>query len=235
MSSFWTTLGFKNEPTRIEDIHTAYQERREEIIGSGDLMAQLGLEDAYLNALAAWEKEEDYCEKAVRTDNIHDNLLSEHVPGEPLTQSELQDIVTIIARTLHNPWKRNSIAAWKAIFNIDPFVDPQNRQFENILREAFLHFFGYYESSAINRNKSVGPRLMPIKTAQFVFEAAGWIDIKPSSEKERRELDWLSEELDVEATTFKKTRAAIRDFILVLMVFISAIILFFTVLFWIRG
>ena len=153
----WERLGLNHKPNRIDDIHSAYEAQKEVLSLNGDPMGQLSLEDAYLNALALWEEEEDYCEKAVKTDYIFEELIAKRTKANPLTPSELQDIGTHIMRTLHNPWKRNSIDCWRRVFDIDPVDCPSDRQFENLLREALLQYFGYYEDISGKRNSSGGP------------------------------------------------------------------------------
>lgn len=235
MSSPWKELGLKSQPNRAEDIHAAYEQAKDSLTRQGDLMAQLGLEDAYLNALALWEKDDDYCDKAVKTDQVFDEMMEAHKPDEPLSTLELQEIATHVMRTLHNPWQRNSIAAWKKLFEYDPIDCPQDRQFEDVLREAFLRFFGYYDGKGARRNKGGGPRVMQSKTAQYIFAKAGWIDQKPRSEKEKRELKWLADELDVEAGKLEQLKAGSRDFLFVVLTLITALVLFYSVMFWVKG
>lgn len=198
-------------------------------------MGQLSLEDAYLNALALWEKDDDYCEKAVKTDHIFEELVAEHTKSEPLSASDLQEIGTHIMRTLHNPWHRNSVDSWKRIFEIDPVDCPSDRQFEDLLREALLRYFGYYDDKAGKRNKRGGPRLMYPRTAQYIFARANWtVNRQSSSAKERHELSWLREELDVGASSEERFDAGMHDFYVVVVVLGIIVFLFFKVLQWIR-
>lgn len=234
MSTPWEILGLGGPPNRIEDIHTTYETRKDSLTANGDLMGLLSLEDAYLNALALWEKDDEYCEKAVKTDLIFEDLVAEHAKSEPLTATELQEIGTHIMRTLHNPWHRNSISHWKMIFDIDPIECPSDLQFESVLREALLRYFGYYSDQSGQRNKQ-GPRLMYPRTAQYIFARAEWtIYHRSSSAKERRELSWLRQELDVDASIEKRAQVGIHDFYTVIVVLAIVIFLFFKILEWIR-
>jgi len=235
VSTPWQILGLPGEPTRIEDIHAAYESRKETLTQAGDLMGQLSLEDAYLNALALWEKDDDYCEKAVKTDLIFDDMAAEHAKSEPLSVTELQEIATHIMRTLHNPWQRNSIATWMSIFEIDPIDCPDDRQFEDILREALLRYFGYYDDKHGFNNKSGGPRFMQPKIAKYIFAKARWVGRRTSSEKERRELSWLRQELDVGASSDEVADAGMKDFYIVVSVVIVVLFLAFQIIGWVRS
>lgn len=234
MSFPWDALGLERQPNRLDDIHTAYAQIKEELTDSGDLMGQVGLEDAYLDALALWEKDDDYCGKAVKTDQVFDEMMEAHDAHEPLSALELQEIATHVMRTLHNPWQRNSVTAWQKLFDLDPIDCSSDRQFENVLREAFLRFFGYYDDKGGQRNKIGGPRVMQPKIAQYVFAKAEWVNRRTSSEKERRELSWLRDELDVAASSQERQKAGLRDFYLVVGVLIAVIFIFFKILNWIK-
>ena len=232
----WEILGLEHQPNRIEDIHAAYEARKTHLDETGDLMGQLGLENAYLNALALWERDDDYSEKAVKTDIIFEELVAEHAKNEPLSADELQEIGTYIMRTLHNPWQRNSIESWSLIFEIDPADCPNDQQFENLLREALLRYFGYYDDRSGQRNKLGGPRLMQTKIAQYIFARAGWTNQdRTTSEKERRELNWLGEELDVWVSFNERRKAGFHDFYLIFGSLFGVLLTFFLILKWIKG
>ncbi len=229
MESPWIALGLTEPPRKIDTIHDAYNRLRPQLMEEGDLMKQLAIEDAYMRALALWEQDEEYCEKAVLTDHIFDNIAESHVTGEPFTETELAEIATKIMRILHNPWQRTSKSVWKQIIDLGQTDDAKDRQFDAILREGLLRYLGYYNERAGQRNKSAGPRLMSPDIAHYIFEHAELIQTKPRSEKEGRELDWLRAELDVDASDAEMKLANGKDYFVVGLIFFCVVTLFFVV------
>lgn len=220
------------------DIRAAYDRRREIVAEQGNPMERLVLEDAFMRALAQCEADAGIETKAIQTDQIFDELTAVHIAGEPFTDDELQMIARKIMRVLYNPWNRASKPAWKQIIELGDGGEIKDNQFDEILREALLRYFGYYNEGRAGigqSNKAAGPRLMPPSIAQYIFDKAGWIDFEPRSVKEKQELQWLREELDVDASYDKKTMIAFSDTIFVIFVLIAAVFLFFKLAAWAKA
>lgn len=200
MKTDWQILGLPGAVTQLSVIEKAYASRRKAIVNGGCPMDMIALEDAYITILEKLGDESKIVDGAILTDSIFDEVSEAHIEGTPFTEPEIMTIGANIVRMLHNPWKRYSKSDWSKLMAYGQSDGQKDRQFDDVLREALLQYFGYYNdpANAMGHKTSITPRDISPELARFIFDEAGWDADPPRSKKEAHELSWLRQEMDVQ-------------------------------------
>ena len=80
-----------------------------------------------------------------------------------------------IFELLESPWKRADKSAWQALFDDEDmaFVDNAN-DFEGVLIEVFLDYFGYSNGDLELRNSARKPKIISSEIGTFIFDQMKW-------------------------------------------------------------